>query len=84
MDKIKSESWNHGISYDNYTKMISGLVTNEATSGSDQSESLVVYTKLNYSRMKRLNKMLIPDPDLINMIRAISYSMKWLVITEAW
>lgn len=84
MENIKSEYWNRGISYDSYTKMISELVTNEATSGSDQSESLVAYTKLNYSRMKRLNKMLITDPDLINLIHAIPYSMKWLVITEAW
>lgn len=84
MNKLKSESWKRGISYQSYTKMISELVTNKATSGSDQSESLVVYTKLNYSRMKRLNKTLTSDQELINVISALPYSMKWLVITEAW
>ncbi len=84
MNKLKSESWNRGMSYDAYVKMISELVTNNATSGSDQSESLVVYTKLNFSRMKRLNKTSSPVQKLTEAIGSLAYQMKWLIITEAW
>lgn len=84
MDSLQVKTWNRGIQYDDYMKMISNLVTNNATSGSNQDEALVNYTKLNFSRMKRLNKMSHPDPLLADTIGSLPFQMNWIIITEAW
>lgn len=84
MENIHVHSWTRSISYETYMKMIANLVTNKATSGSNQEEGLVNYTKLNFSRMKRLNKTVIADRELVETISELPYKMKWLIITEAW
>jgi len=75
---------NHSFSYKEYYDQVEQMVHNGQTSGSIQSDALVNYTKLNFKRMKRLNKTLIVNPDLVALVEETGIKMHWLVITEAW
>jgi len=72
------------ITYDEYIRNVSAMVREKATSGLNQSESMVNYTYLNFKRMTRLNKTIVPDAQLIDAVEASKKSMVWVAITEAW
>lgn len=42
------------------------------------------YTKLNLQRMKRWNKIFVPDESLLEALKANNNSQEWWLITEAW
>lgn len=69
-----------GLSYQEYWDLIENYAREEKTSGPVKSSSLIGYTKLNYQRMKRLNKLHKPS----GLSEERSLTMKWLVITETW
>ncbi len=74
----------HSISYLDYINLIINLVNSGKTTGPDQSEFLVNYTKMNLTRMNRLDKTIILNKELINKFKNINNQYYWLVITEAW
>lgn len=75
---------NESISYKKYYEEVQEMVSRGSTSGTIQSEALINYTKLNYNRMKRLNKTSKIDPDLKKLVEGTGFNMHWLIITEAW
>lgn len=72
------------FTYDEYVRKVSDLVNKKATSGSNQSESLINYTHLNFRRMTRLNKTIVMDDELVRLVETQSNKMIWVIITEAW
>lgn len=75
---------NKSISFSEYYDEVDQMVKDGKTSGSIQSEALVNYTRLNFSRMKRLNKTLVLNPELVELVEKTGIKMHWLIITEAW
>ncbi len=73
-----------GLSYHDYYKIVEQLVAENKTSGSEQTVSLIDYTSLNLSRMKRLNKTYHPSEASIASLKDREYDLIWLVLTEAW
>jgi len=72
------------IIFQRYMEQTETMVAEGRTSGANQSEAMVAYTKLNLKRMQRLNKTVMPEPALIDSIRALPFSMKWIAVTEPW
>ncbi len=72
------------MSYQEYLRKVKELVDKKATSGMNQSESLINYTYLNFRRMSRLNKTIQLDNELLNEVNKVNKKMIWVVITEAW
>jgi hypothetical protein len=72
------------VSYEEYLREVNEMVEKKATSGPNQSDSLVQYTYLNSRRMKRLNKTIKLDEEIVNAVQRIDKTMAWVVITEAW
>jgi hypothetical protein len=72
------------IDYTTYLALIRDLVSEGKTTGPNQSEDLVAYTKLNLQRMERLNKTIELKPELMQALKRIDEPVTWLVITEAW
>ena len=70
-------------SYEAYRDKVLSLAEIGQTSGANQSESLINYTKLNAQRMKRLDKT-IHLADEILAIPTDTIKHNWLLITEAW
>ena len=72
------------MSYEDYRRLVTGLVAEGKTTGPKQSEDLAHYTSLNEHRMKRLDKTTQLNPELVTALEAIDRKQTWLVLTEGW
>ncbi len=72
------------LSYTSYRELIDNLVNQHKTTGIDQSEAMINYTKLNVHRMNRLDKHIQIESQLELTIENIDRHQTWLVISEAW
>ncbi|MDA9564238.1 thioredoxin family protein, partial [Flavobacteriales bacterium] len=72
------------LSYTSYRELIDNLVNQDKTTGIDQSEAMINYTKLNVHRMNRLDKHIQIESQLELTIENIDRHQTWLVISEAW
>lgn len=72
------------ISYQRYVEETEAMVAEGRTTGANQSEAMLAYTKLNLSRMRRLNKTVQPGAELIKSLSQVPFAMKWIAITEPW
>jgi hypothetical protein len=73
-----------GMDYETYLALIHELLSEGKTSGPNQQDDLVAYTKLNLQRMERLNKTIELTKPLLKALKKIASPQNWLVITEAW
>lgn len=73
-----------GLSYNQYMQLTAQLVADGKTSGPNQSAPYVHYTKLNYQRMKRLNKTIEIPANLIELLTQKAKNWTWVTLTEPW
>jgi|10_taG_2_1085330.scaffolds.fasta_scaffold03997_7 hypothetical protein len=81
---ITQEHINKSISFEEYYQLHEKQVAKGSTSGEDQSEALVEYTKLNFSRLKRSYKTTAPSEKVLETVDCLNDKMTWLVLTETW
>ena len=74
----------NSLSYSSYLALIDELLEVGKTTGPNQSESMVNFTRLNRQRMQRLDKTVELSESLKAAVRSVTRNMIWLVITEAW
>lgn len=84
MKSLLQRSLSESMPYSTYYELMEKLVEAGKTTGPNQSESMVHYTKMNLQRMKRLGKKASIQPALIEAFAALPGQYIWLVITEAW
>jgi len=77
------ESVKKSYHYEEFISLMEILVANGETTGPDQSESLIFYTKLNLQRMQRWDKVFQLNEALASSVRKIQ-PQTWWVINEAW
>jgi hypothetical protein len=65
-------------------KLTEQLVEEVRTSGPNQSEAYVYYTKLNFQRMKRLNKTIEVPASVIELLKEKAANWTWVTLTEPW
>lgn len=73
-----------GISYTDYVQLIDRYVKEGKTSGLQQTEAYVNYTKLNKSRMRRVSKRFELSETQVAKITSFPKVISFLVITETW
>lgn len=71
-------------SYLDYMVLMEKVVLENRTTGIKQSEELNFYTKLNLSRMQRLNKKVSINEELKSAIDQLPIQQTWYILTEAW
>lgn len=81
---IAQEVLQQAMSYEAYMTLLLKLLAEGKTTGTDQSEAMVGYGKMNVQRMKRLNKTIQLQEELKDVLNDISKKMTFLVITEGW
>ena len=84
VEDIVKKGIDKGMSYEAYRSLIDNLSVEGKTTGPDQTESLIDYTRLNARRFKRWEKTLKPDAEAEQMRVLPLPDMDWLVITESW
>lgn len=72
------------MTFAEYIKLIDDLLLDGKTTGTNQSDAMFNYGKLNRQRMHRLEKTVNLDESLKEKIRALRVKWVWLVITEGW
>ena len=83
MKNLLERSISKAIDYTQYNLLFKQLVEDGRTTGEETSEK-INYTKLNFSRTKRLDKTAEISEEGIEAFKNISEKQTWLVITEPW
>lgn len=65
-------------------ELMETVVREGRTTGPTQNEDYAAYTKLNLTRMQRLNKTVKIGESLEKLTQSIQSPQKWYVLTEAW
>lgn len=72
------------LSFDEYVALIDSLLAEGKTTGPNQSEQMVDFTRLNRRRMDRVAKTITLDSDVTTAAKLNKRAQIWLVITEGW
>lgn len=83
MKKLIENSVRKGMDCAQYNLLFKQLVEEGRTTG-EQDPEKIEYTKLNFSRTKRLDKTAKIDAEHAKVFQNISSKQTWLVITEPW
>jgi len=83
MTTLLKDSVAKAMDYDQYNALMTQLVAENRSTG-EQSEEKTKYTKLNYTRSKRLDKTAVIDEDAANFFKNLKHPQTWLVISEPW
>ena len=81
---IDAEVLNGAYSYASYRQLIDELMVQNRTTGTNQTEALTQYARLNVQRMQRLDKTIQLLPELQAALERLPQAYEWLVITEGW
>jgi len=73
-----------GFSYSQFVEFTEQLVLENRTSGANQSEDYLSYTRMCLQRMVRWNKTSKVSEELKQLLLQVNQSQVWLIITEAW
>ncbi len=73
-----------GFTYPEFIEFTEQLVQENRTSGANQSEEYLGYTRLNLQRMGRWNKTSQVSEELAQLLHRVNRPQVWLLITEAW
>jgi hypothetical protein len=84
MKEIYTNALKSSYSYQDYRKIITDLLREGKASGATQTEALVNYSRLNETRMDRLDKTMAVDEAIISKLKSIPSQHIWLVIAEGW
>ncbi|MBC5993631.1 thioredoxin family protein [Pontibacter cellulosilyticus] len=79
-----TEILNNAISYTQYREMIDKLLAENKTTGTDHSEAMVDYTRMNMQRMRRVEKTTVLQDELVQKMLSLQTPMIWVILTEAW
>lgn len=72
------------MTYEQFKALSEALVAQHKTTGPEQSEQRISFTKLNQQRMKRVEKQFALQPALQELLTQNQRAWKWLVLVEAW
>ncbi len=83
MEQLIKNSVAKAISYTEYNLLFKQLVAERRTTG-EASPEKINFTKLNFSRNKRLDKTIQLSEEQKKFFKDINEKQTWLVITESW
>ncbi|MCC7332764.1 MAG: thioredoxin family protein [Flavobacteriales bacterium] len=72
------------ISFEEFYKLIEKLAAEGGTTGDEQTQEKIDFTKLNYSRLKRILKTTTILEEVKKSASNLEKKMTWLVIAESW
>jgi len=84
MNPILKNSLKASLSYQEYRNLTTQYAAEGKTSGNNQTPDYVNYTKLNESRMHRLDKTMQVVDEVKTDLEHLNKKYTWLVITETW
>lgn len=83
LNRISPELVAKAMTYSEYKNLIEKLFAEGKTTGPNQSESYLEYTRMAIQRMKRWDKTIRIDERMAELVSKLPPQL-WMVITEAW
>lgn len=74
----------NGLGYADYRKVIDDLLADGKTTGPDNSDAMLHYSKMNVQRMGRVDKTVQLQPELSEVVAQLPAGLRFLVISEGW
>ncbi len=84
MKNIIENSLEKSTSYQEYRKLVVDLLAEGKSTGENQTDDLLNYSKLNHSRMKRLDKTFSLSENSKEILENSTKKYSWIVLTESW
>tara|TARA_R110002072_G_scaffold298407_2_gene472328 strand:- start:332 stop:931 length:600 start_codon:yes stop_codon:yes gene_type:complete len=84
MKKSIENSLKNAYTYQEYRDLVKTLLADGKSTGPEQSDYILNYSKLNESRMKRLDKTTKISDETTQVIQKLATPQTWLVLTEGW
>lgn len=84
MNFIIKNALANSISYQEYRELVATYAAEGKTSGNTQTPDYINYTKLNESRMHRLDKTLQVIDEVKTYLENLNKEYIWLVLAETW
>jgi hypothetical protein len=84
MLSILQSALQNSLSYSAYRTLVSKLIGEGKSTGNEQTSDLLHYSELNEVRMKRLEKTLQLDSEVLKTLQNLKAKQTWLVIAEGW
>lgn len=81
---LAPERLTSAYTYASYRHLVDELLAQGLTTGTNQSEALLQYAKLNEQRMSRLDKTVQLLPEVTTELARLQGNYVWLVLTEGW
>jgi hypothetical protein len=70
--------------YTSYRQLIDELMAQNLTTGTNQTEQILQYARLNIQRMRRVDKTIVLLPELREALASLQSRYVWLTLTEGW
>jgi len=83
MNQLIKTSIDNAISYQEYSNLITKKVFEKSATGNEQTQERIEFTKLNSSRMRRINKTIALTDEAINVFNNVR-KQTWVVLCESW
>ena len=85
VSQIIENSLTNAFTYETFKAKVADVVKQGKSTGNDpDNENLANYSKLTYSRIKRLDKTLKIDSTIVEKVKAVASPITWIVLTESW
>ncbi|MEZ0006156.1 hypothetical protein ABH942_001519 [Flavobacterium sp. 28YEA47A] len=84
MEEIIKNSLEKSNTYLEYRKLVTNLLLEGKSTGDIQSDDLLHYSKLNETRMNRLEKTITVFAEIEERLKLLRKQYIWLVISEGW
>ncbi|OSY88740.1 thioredoxin [Tenacibaculum holothuriorum] len=84
MKELINKSLTKAINYTEYRELVSNLLAEGKSTGPNQSDALLNYSKLNDKRMKRLDKTIKLSEETKSFVESVDTPQTFLVLTEGW
>ena len=81
--KITKDIFDKAMDFETYDKHVKNLYAQGKTTGDDQSQHFIDFTKLGIQRIKRGLKTTVIEGNVIESLKRTK-AKNWVVITEAW
>lgn len=84
MKNTITKSLENSYTYQEYRVLVETLLKEGRSTSKEDSEIMVNYSKLNHSRMKRLDKTIKLPQEVIERIETLKTPIEWIVLSEGW
>ena len=81
---IRADLVEAAMIYSSYRALIDSLLEKDQTTGHNDSQDYLDYTRMNVQRMSRWDKTAKVSQAMKSLIESISEAQVWMVLTEAW